>query len=307
MTTATWTTPAISHSSDADFRTWGSDFSSYLSTVGLVQTADTGQINWTTVTRPGSNTDAGYEIWYLNDSMHATQGLYLKIWYGTGSSTTRPRVRLQIGEGSDGSGTLTGQTSSEWLCGGVQTAGGGTGTSYFCATTGMIGAVYGVGAISSGYAVAGFIVGRTVDTSGDVTAEGAFLIAHSSTTTAAGAIIGGQTIRFDATAVTYSGAGQSSSDSPNMFLLPGTETNAAGEGGDSQANVGWGPFPVYKPLLPVGVTHINELSVGSTASITFISGDSAHTYISIGTALGRPGGRGSSSDDSSTALLMYWE
>lgn len=306
MTTATWTS-AINHDTDANFRIWGADIAAYLATVGLVQTSDTGQINWTTVTRPTTNTDAGYEIWYLNDSMHATQGLYLKLWYGTGTSTTRPRVRLQIGEGSDGSGTLTGQTSSEITCGGGQSVTGGTGTNYFCATTGMIAMIYGVGCVSTGYSVVGFIVGRPVDTSGDVTAEGAYVLAHSLSTSTGSSIIGAQTVRFDATAATYDFAGQTSADGNNYFSLPGTQAHAAGEGGDSQAVVGWGPFPVYKPLLGVACTHDNELALGSTASITFISGDSAHTYISMEQALGRLGARQSSTDDGSVALLMYWE
>jgi hypothetical protein len=39
-----------------------------IAAMGLVQTSDTGQINWVTVARPALNTIAGYEIWRFNDA-----------------------------------------------------------------------------------------------------------------------------------------------------------------------------------------------------------------------------------------------
>lgn len=98
---------SMAHNSDADFRAWGSDLSVSLGQVGLVQTADTGQINWATVTRPASNTTAGYEIWRFPDS-----SLFMRWEYGTNNTSSSPRVRVQVGTGSNGSGTLTGTTSS---------------------------------------------------------------------------------------------------------------------------------------------------------------------------------------------------
>ena len=58
MTVKQWDFP-INHANDADFRAWGSDLSVSLGQVGLVKTADTGQIEWVTVTRPTINTKAG--------------------------------------------------------------------------------------------------------------------------------------------------------------------------------------------------------------------------------------------------------
>src|SRR3954462_11008588 len=103
-----FTTP-LDHTSTTGFRAWGSEFSAGLATVGLVQTADTGQINWSTVTIPGANTAAGYEIWRFADST-----LYLKFEYGTAPSTVQPQMWITVGTGSNGSGTITGtnQTSS---------------------------------------------------------------------------------------------------------------------------------------------------------------------------------------------------
>lgn len=95
-------------STDAEFRTWGGGVSAAIAAVGLVKTADTGQINWTTVlTPPGASTYQGYEIWRFNDSVQATAPIFFKLEYGSGSTTGRPAFRLTVGKGSDGAGTLT--------------------------------------------------------------------------------------------------------------------------------------------------------------------------------------------------------
>jgi hypothetical protein len=108
MTTHTWANNTLS-STDAEFRAWGSGISTALSIIGMVQTADTGQINWTTALRPTvANTYAGYEIWRFNDTLQATKPLFVKIEYGSGSSGTRAQLRFTLGKGSNGAGALTG-------------------------------------------------------------------------------------------------------------------------------------------------------------------------------------------------------
>jgi hypothetical protein len=105
VTTKAWFF-SIAHANDANFRAWGSDLSAAFAEVGLVQTADTGQIDWATVTRPGISTAAGYEIWRYTDST-----VFMKIEYGTGTGAVTPGVWLTVGTGSNGSGTLTGTVS----------------------------------------------------------------------------------------------------------------------------------------------------------------------------------------------------
>lgn len=114
MTVAS-TTTAMDHGSDAQFRTWGSAVSALFSAAGLTNTSDTGQINWSTVARAGTNADAGYEIWRWNDTAHSTRPMFFKVRYGTGAATDRGRVRIDIGEGSNGSGTLTGAVKTDFL------------------------------------------------------------------------------------------------------------------------------------------------------------------------------------------------
>lgn len=108
MTTAQFSAAPISDT-DTNFRAWGKGLSDALAAVGMVKTADTGQIDWATVTRPtGVSTYQGYEVWRFNDALQATAPLFLKIEYGTGTAPSSPGLRVAAGKGSNGSGTLTG-------------------------------------------------------------------------------------------------------------------------------------------------------------------------------------------------------
>lgn len=106
------TTVVPTNSSDANFRAWGSSVNAKLASMGLVNTADTGQINWTTVTAAaGTNTAQGYEIWRFADTLQATYPVFFKFEYGSGSAVNNPSIWLTVGSGSDGVGGLTGVLS----------------------------------------------------------------------------------------------------------------------------------------------------------------------------------------------------
>jgi hypothetical protein len=97
---------------DADFRAWGSGIAAQIAAMGLVQTADTGQINWTTVLRPAINTSAGYEMWRFADSLQVTKPVFIRMEYGIAAVADRPRLIVRVGTGTDGAGTLTGQVGT---------------------------------------------------------------------------------------------------------------------------------------------------------------------------------------------------
>jgi hypothetical protein len=102
-------TAAPTQATDAEFRAWGLAISTALAAVGLVKTADSGQIDWLTVLKPaGAGASQGYEIWRFNDALQATASVFLKIEYGSGTNLAYPSVWVTIGRGSDGAGTLTG-------------------------------------------------------------------------------------------------------------------------------------------------------------------------------------------------------
>lgn len=160
---------------DARFRTWCQFIHDGLSAAGWVQTADTGQINLATVTVPTStNQSKGYEIWGTNDG-GGKQVWYLKIEYGSGGGATNiPSIWITIGTGSNGSGTLTGQTNTRTQCGG----GSSTSSSYDCMISGGTSwiACAMFSNTSSAYYTFGFVVERTKNSSGVDTDTGMYVI-----------------------------------------------------------------------------------------------------------------------------------
>lgn len=106
--TATTYSAALQQTSDAEFRDWGSKLSAAMTTCGHTMTADTGQINWATVTRPAVSTAGGYEIREFTDTMAASYPVFVKYEYGTGTAAALPALWITVGTGSDGAGNITG-------------------------------------------------------------------------------------------------------------------------------------------------------------------------------------------------------
>lgn len=173
---------APNNTSDTYFRDWGSTISSAISTVGWVQTSDTGQINWTTVTYPtAADTSKGYEIWRMNDSLQSTAPLFLKIEYGSGGGAGFPALWVTVGTGTDGAGNLTGQVSTRrnLRCGNYTatlTPGFVSGTSSRLLIGFCIGNNGNNGVVTYGMVVS---VERSHDTSGADTSGGALILTWS--------------------------------------------------------------------------------------------------------------------------------
>jgi hypothetical protein len=268
MTTSTSST-RVRHDSDATFREWGLEFSTKLGVVGLVQTADTGQINWTTVTRAGVNAEAGYEIWRFNDTQQSTSPIYIRFGYGTGAGTTTPRIQITVGSGSNGSGTIT--ATGSFTVGSI--AGFGAATtdtlrnSYWAAGAGYLAFLW-----KSGDSVnhSEVVVGRTVDSSGAADADGAMVIivANNFLTTACMNFVGTDTITTKRTT-------QASSQLCNWPQTP----TASLVGSDQQVSCAYGTFPRFRPI-PWFVGCLNsEFPTGNTFSVAMV-GSTALTYLS---------------------------
>lgn len=80
---------------------------------GLVQTSDTGQMNPATVTWPAADGVAGYLIYRFNDSYQGTDPVFLKFTFSRNADLYNPYLTVQIGQGSNGTGTLTGKTHTQ--------------------------------------------------------------------------------------------------------------------------------------------------------------------------------------------------
>lgn len=173
----------------ATFRAWGSAISAALTAVGLVQTADTGQINWTTIASPvGSATSAGYEIWRFNDTLQATKPIFIKIEYGTGSTVSTPQMWVTVGTATDGAGTLssapgTGTSISSRLTLGSTSnsvSGSPTGNCYVTTPDSSVVAALLWAGVHASWGGMFFLVERTRDADGTPNGDGYILIASKS-------------------------------------------------------------------------------------------------------------------------------
>lgn len=275
MTTASWATP-VDHSTTAGYRTWGAEWSSKLSAVGMVQTADTGQINWGTITLPSPNSTNGYEIWRLSSS-----NLYFKFTYGTGNAIAAPEIQIQVGTGSNGSGTLTGQlstaTTSGRTGGGIGITSGTNFQSYMCATANYFFVAWKIGGFASvtNSGAVFFSVGQTVDSTGAATSVGYYVLAGGA---------GSGTWQAVATSAGVTG-GQAAWASANFTVMFGANTatpSSSQDGsGNNQAFLWW--YSVLGttqtlPLLHGALILSADLTLGATTTLTLV-GSTGHTYI----------------------------
>ena len=167
------TTTAIAHSDDTTFRAWITELSGQLDAAGLATAGDTGQINLATATRPGTNTAAGYQIRYLNDSLHGSKPLYLKIEFGTGLANTSPNIWITAASGTNGAGTLTGTTyfpRTEIIPYAYSAPGAATYFSGVCVLPGFFGMVFKRNYVAN--QTPHFFAMRTCDDAGDISAAG---------------------------------------------------------------------------------------------------------------------------------------
>lgn len=123
----------------ANFRAWAQAIHDSLIAVGLVQTADTGQVTISTMALPtGSPTFVGYEIYRFNDALQATKPVFLKIEYGAGSANVvQGSFRVSISNATNGAGTLNGTlvSTAKTLNGQIAIVDTAPQPSFFCGDT----------------------------------------------------------------------------------------------------------------------------------------------------------------------------
>lgn len=141
-----------------------------LAALGLVQTADTGQVDPATVAATtGAEQIKGYQVWRFSDAHQATMPVFIKIWYGSGVSYPQaPGLWIQVGTGTDGVGNLTGQVGA-FIRVGTQNYVDVAAKCIFSGEAGRISFVLFFSAASCGIAVN---VERSRDASGNLTDEG---------------------------------------------------------------------------------------------------------------------------------------
>jgi hypothetical protein len=164
---------APTNGTTAQFVAWGQGLSLAIRAVGLVQTADTGQINWGTVAAPTTaNQSMGYEIYCFGDSLQATAPFFFKIEYGSGGATANPSLWITTGTGSNGAGALTNASKRQQVL-----AGSSTTTTYVSYVSGannrLVVAMFGGNTSTTAYS---FVFGLERSHAADGTDTGEFLM-----------------------------------------------------------------------------------------------------------------------------------
>lgn len=273
MTTRTYTS-VVDHTGNAGYIAWRDQLFSELLLCGLTQTADTGQYTAAAGTRPGTNTSGDYMIARL-----ANSALYFKFETGTGGGATTPQMWITVGTGSNGSGTLTGQTStrSTWCINSAPTSTVTTYTTYLCVVTDAISVVWKANGFSGSTAPGGALcVGRTADSAGATTSTGFGVFRNAAANQSTF-----QSVRTASTATTYT-------DSGNFALVPGNPTSSALQNGDLQTYQVWLNVPDVQAFLWATVYVIAEVTELNTISTTLF-GSTAHSYIAVGGINGASG------------------
>jgi hypothetical protein len=298
MTTQSWST-RIRHDSDATFREWGLELNTKLALAGLVQTADTGQIDWSTVTLQASNTDAGYEIWTLSDALAGSAPVYFRIVYGTGGGTNVPVMRIKVGTATDGAGTLSGDTLTleRIIMSQANQTSDTARQSYLCVTEGFFGLSW---KTNSGGSCGGFLFCRTVDSSGAPTSLGAMVIWGGGSPNQ---ITATQALRYAATAAAYTA--RTSPDKHMIGFSPQAPASTQ-VGADIQAMLGWTITPQIQPLVGICGVLEEEVSDGTTF-ITTLIGSTSRTYIGLHTESGPFGPGATGAGTGQPKFAMLWE
>lgn len=297
MTTAT-TTTVIDQSTDAAFRTWVAEIiTALVTTCGVTQTADTGQINTATVTRAAINTAAGYVILRFNDTAQSTSPIFIKLEFGSGSATTEPSMWITVGTGSNGSGTLTGTTTTRQnIVGGTHASSVTSYVSRWCynATDGILAMCWKIGGVSGGN-LGTILIARTTDSSGASTTNAYVSMTNGSTTSPIGSTGTVQIYSYTSSALLTLGnalqyvaqlyASTSLNTGGNIYVIPMFFTS-----------------PVPGIMAMVGFAILADIALGTTVTLALV-GSTTHTFVSVGQFYGAsaPG------NISGGTWLMIWE
>ena len=274
-----WSTP-IESSSDATFRAWGLDLATRIAVAGLVQTADTGQINWATVTRPAASAYGGYEIWRFDDTLQGSSPVYIKIEYGSSNNQATPAIRVTISSGTNGAGTPTGLVSTAIVCYAsgllVTNANITNFPSHVVHTAGFFALVFKMGAGVSGLTLFSFVVQRSVNNSGIPTGESVTLLAcgngNQATSAAPAAIINYVTSTVN-NAVTGIDIGFMPSQMASSVV-----------GVDPQIFLHWVALPKMSPMVGSATYILSEVGLNSEFDLALVGTTPRH-YLAVGNSL----------------------
>jgi len=312
MTAFTWNTPAppspMSANLLSNWVTLFQDVDARMLAAGFVQTADTGQLDISTISSFLSNSGDffyGYKMYALNDSLQDTLPVYIKAEFGSGpagnatsnSAYVTPKIRWSFGVSnypilpSDGSGNLssaigTGTHPS------TSTNGGGTFststnvTSYctYNENLGFYSLIYGPGMIGALQGLGTWFIQRTIDeTTGLPNADGVCIYYINNTT--GSSTTTGQAINSIFTSSSYT-SGVSTSWAQRVGGIANTQ-----EGTTVYLQRAWMLSPRQRPCYGLATYNNSNLSAGSQFPLQTL-GTETNNFVALGSLSGYPDGSG---------------
>lgn len=289
-------TATVSNRLDTDTatRAWAQAVLDALTTgAGLVQTADTGQLNPATVTAPAAGATLGYYILRFNDALQSTAPIYIKVILVATSTTAFGYCQFSFASGTDGAGTLTGASIFTFNGAGGSTTGdvtaygwgaSGHGSSFSFVT------MSGYAGTSSRAGQQILVVSRTQDSDGTYNGDGFFVLGNS----------GYQTnVQWGLRTTT----GSTASNTSSANGLAAFTGNNQGGSAVSGADISFFPLLVIlagkiqgAPTVAVGA-FLGDIAVGSTFTL------STRTYLALGARSAKMDVTGSTSSQ----LCVRWE
>lgn len=276
----------VSQSDDAGFRAWWQDLRTVLSAIGLVQTADTGQLDPLTMVRPATNAFAGYETWRFDDALQSVAPIILRIRPGVSAAVTRPVVDLTVGQETDGAGNLVGVKTQTFVAANNQEFSSGTAAvrSRGCGGPGFAWLLLKERSIafSSPHPIFGFCIERTVDNNGAPTALG-FAVRFRNQATSNSAV-GCQQYRFitpAAVSATAENVGASMAFVPRGMTDTKTDPATGGVGLDPQVFLQWYAMNAQRPLIAWATYSSADIAADVEFDIALVGTTPRH-YVTLG-------------------------
>lgn len=311
------TNTTVANTSSTTFQAWVNEiYDALVTECGLSQTADTGQMaNPCTTSIPGAaNTSAGYYVFEFNDTLNSSYPVVIKLEFGTAAATTDLQMWITVGTGSNGSGTINGTVMTRVaVCGGA--APSSTSTNYvsrYCynSTQGFLGMAFKIGSTgtSTNATMGGFLLFRSVNSSGDTTGDSVMLLTPSSTATGSTTDGNMQVLSYNLSAA-YLNSNPIASTLYWGFIPFSSTGTLEGSAGQIFPVFQWNgssTVPGYGITSAAALALISEISIGSTVTVTVL-GSVSLTYISVGSPVGTSSLTGIGYSATSYTMLMLWE
>lgn len=283
---------------NAAIKDWGSKISSLFSGAGLIQTSDTGQVNWTTTTftplgSTNGGTVIGYEVWRLNDSLQATKPIFFVVEYITSdasATTYQYYIRMTVTSSTNGAGSSNGALTQGNIYvtnstdvntnnfGSLNTAWSSGNGSWFNLVLGSV--------AGTGPGLGTFFFDRTRDSSGAITNEGCAMGWTGATgkvvtaTNTVGNASSGFYRVFNHTLLTVGSLGGSALNTSVLLPTIGYDFLSTGTTEGVEAP----PFICNQKLVPPILAAVSAITQELPGGVEFdvtLSGASHH-YISLG-------------------------